>query len=339
MAPLKLVTGGAGFIGSHLVEALLARGHRVRVLDDFSTGRLENLEEVEDQIDLVRGTLLDLATVHKATAGADYVFHLAAPPPGEPSLADPLRTHHCGATGTLHLLLAARQANVKRVVYASSSCVYGVANDLPRREDELPLPLSPSGVAKLNGEQHCVAFTGVHGLETVRLRYFNVFGPRQPAGNTYSGEIGQLITQMLARRRPRVTGGLLRQQDLIYVDDVVHATLLSATAPRAAGRVYNIARGRPTTPLELITVLNTILGTRIEALDAVSKAPMQLHNLADTFASTDQHHFSRWWVGNVATNVKPSAARIAEERRNVGAERQVRLPVEVAALSATLPTH
>ncbi len=277
-----LVTGGAGFIGSHLVEALLARGHAVRLLDNFSTGRLENLSGVEDRIELVRGNLMDLAAVREVTAGAEYVFHLAAPPAGEPSLADPVGAHHCGATGTLHVLIAAREANVKRVVYASSSCVYGTPTGMPRREDEPTVPLTPYGVAKLTGEQHCIAFTGLYGLETVRLRWFNVYGARQPPGSSYSAALTQLVRQMLAGRRPALRGGLLRQQDLIFVDDVVHATVLAATAARAAGKVYNIGRGRPTTALELVATLNTILGTDLQPLEAFPGGGEQPHNLADT---------------------------------------------------------
>src|SRR5262249_696071 len=152
-----------------------------------------------------------------------YVFHLAAPPAGEPSLADPMGAYHSGATGTLHLLTAARDANVKRLLYASSSCVYGSPNGLPRREDEATAPLTPYGVAKLIGEHHCIGFPGLYGLETVRLRYFNVFGPRQPAGNAYTGALALLVKQMLSGQRPVVAGGLLGQQDLIAVDDAVHA--------------------------------------------------------------------------------------------------------------------
>jgi UDP-glucose 4-epimerase len=276
-----LVTGGAGFIGSHLVEELLARGQVVRVLDDFSTGHLENLAEVEDRIELVRGSVLDLPAVREVMAGVDYVFHLAGPPPGAASLADPMAAHHCGATGTLHVLVAAREANVKRLLYASSACVYGPPRGFPRREDEVTQPLSPYAVAKLTGEQQCVGFTGLYGLETVRLRYFRVFGPRQPAASPYAAALARLVKEMLEGHRPVLSGGLLAQQDLLAVGDVVHATLLAAAAPRAAGRVYNIARGRPTTSLELVETLNTILGTRLHPLEAFPSPGEPPHNLAD----------------------------------------------------------
>jgi UDP-glucose 4-epimerase len=278
-----LVTGGAGFIGSHLVEALLADGHTVRVLDNFSTGSLANLAEVAGRFELVRGSVTDLAAVRDATEGADYVFHFAAPPAGEQGLNDPVATHHCGATGTLHVLLAARKANVKRVLYASSCYVYGHANGLPRREDEPTLqPLSPYGVAKLTGEQHCVGFTGRHGLETVRLRYFNVFGPRQPAGSPYAAGLGLVVSQARAGRRPVLSGWLSEQQSLISVDDVVHATLLAAMAPRAAGRAYNIASARPTSCWELIATLNGLLGTRLHPLLTLPRQGEEVDNFADT---------------------------------------------------------
>jgi UDP-glucose 4-epimerase len=283
-----LVTGGAGFIGSHLVEALVDRGHVVRVLDNFSTGNADNLAEVEGRIRLIVGDLMDFALVREAVQGADYVFHEAAPVEPALTAADPMATHHGGATGTLHVLMAAHQASVKRVIYASSCCVYGPANGLPRHEEEPTQPLSLYAVAKLTGEQHCIGFTGIYGLETVRLRYFNVFGPRQPSSSPYSTKVAQILSDMMAGRRPVIHGGTLDQQDLIYVDDVVHANLLAALAPRVAGRVYNIACGRPTTTLELVTRINTILGTQIQPIGVFPSPGEEQHNLADvTKAETE----------------------------------------------------
>ncbi|MCI0459243.1 MAG: NAD-dependent epimerase/dehydratase family protein [Gemmataceae bacterium] len=258
-----LVTGGAGFIGSHLVEALRASGHTVRVLDNFSTGARRNLAEVEGAIELIQGDLQDFDVVREAVAGVDYVFHHAAPVASTNSLEDPVSAHHGGATGTLHVLMAAREARVQRVIYASSCCVYGAPTAAPRREDESLRPLSSYAVAKLMGEQHCVSFTGQYGLPTVRLRYFNVFGPRQPLGGPYAAKLNHILYAMLAGHRPLLHGGTLEQHDLMYVDDVVHANLLAATAPRVSGKVYNIASGRPVATMQLVATLNEILGTNL----------------------------------------------------------------------------
>jgi UDP-glucose 4-epimerase len=276
-----LVTGGAGFIGSHLVEALVERGHSVRVLDDLSTGSLRNLSAVEGRVEVLVGTVTDAVRVREATTGADYIFHLAAPPAGAASLADPLGTHHAGATGTLQVLLAARDANVRCLVYASSCSVYGPADGRPRHEDDALRPLSPYAVAKLTGEQQCLGCTGLYGLATVRLRYFNVFGPRQSAASPYAGAVAQALRRMLAGRAPVVPAGAAGQQDLIYVDDVVHATLLAASAPRAAGRVYNVASGRLTTPAALVAALNDVLGTRLQPVEDPARPEEELGNAAD----------------------------------------------------------
>jgi UDP-glucose 4-epimerase len=193
-----------------------------------------------------------------------------------------VEAHHGGATGTLHVLVAARDAGVKRLLYASSAAVYGPPNGSRRREDEAAQPLSPYGVAKLAGEQQCVGFTGLYGLETVRLRYFSVFGPRQPSGSPYTAALARLAKQMLAGHRPVLPGGPRVQQDLLSVGDAVHATLLAAAAARASGRVYNIARGWPVTSLELVEALNSLLGTQLEPLEAVRSSGEQAHALADT---------------------------------------------------------
>jgi UDP-glucose 4-epimerase len=277
-----LITGGAGFLGSHLAAELLARGHAVRVLDDFSTGRPENLAEVEDRIELVRGSVTDLAAVRGATAGADYVFHLAAPPARTEGPADPMAAHHAGATGTLHVLIAARDARVRRVLYASSCYVYGERSGRPRREDEPPQPLCPYGLAKLMGEQQCAAFTGLYGLETVRLRYFSVFGPRQPASSPYTAALAEIIQQALAGRRAALPGGPAGPQDLLAVDDAVHATLLAAGTRRAVGRVYNVGGGRLRTVAQVLAALSAILGTTPPPRQAPPGPGEEVGYLADT---------------------------------------------------------
>jgi UDP-glucose 4-epimerase len=285
---LCLVTGGAGFIGSHLVDALLARGFRVRVLDNFSTGRLANLAAVQHRIELISGDLTDLPLVREATRGVEFVFHQAALASVPRSVADPLATHHACATGTLHVLLAAREAGVRRVIYAGSSSAYGNTPHLPKRELDPTFPLSPYAASKLAGEHYCVAFTQAYGLETVRLRYFNVFGPRQSAGSPYSAVIPLFIEALLAGRRPVIHGDGLQSRDFTYVDDVVQANLLAAEAPHVVGKVYNIACGRRTTLLDLVAILNTLLGTHVEPTHTKSRPGDVKHSQADiTRAQTD----------------------------------------------------
>jgi UDP-glucose 4-epimerase len=228
---LYLVTGGAGFIGSNIVEELVRSGERVRVLDNFSTGRRDNLAPFIDHIELVEGDLLDLATVRRAMEGVDYVLHQAALPSVQRSVEDPLTTHTNNTTGTLHLLLAARDAGVKRFIFASSSSVYGDTPTLPKEESMLPCPKSPYAASKLTGEYYCRTFTEVYGLETVCLRYFNVFGPRQDPASQYAAVIPLFITAMLEGRPPTVYGDGLQSRDFTYVANVVQANLSAVVAP------------------------------------------------------------------------------------------------------------
>jgi UDP-glucose 4-epimerase len=258
-----LVTGGAGFIGSHLVEALVHRGDTVRVLDNLSTGRLENLEAVRERIELIEADLTDLDAVRAATRDVEVVFHQGALASVPRSVADPLATHQACATGTLHVLMAAREAGARRVVYAASSSAYGKSERLPKRETDPTLPLSPYAVAKLAGEQYCAAFSVVYGLETVRLRYFNVFGPRQPPDSAYAAVIPLFIRAMLAGRRPVIHGDGQQSRDFTFVEDVVQANLKAAEAPGVSGKVYNIACGGRTSLLELAARINALLGTEI----------------------------------------------------------------------------
>jgi UDP-glucose 4-epimerase len=276
-----LVTGGAGFIGSHLVEALLQAGHEVRVLDNFSTGARANLAAVEDNIELIEGDISDAEVVRAAAQGIELIFHEAALASVSRSVADPLATHRVCATGTLHVLMAAREAGVRRVIYAASSSAYGDTPTLPKRETDPPRPLSPYAVAKLVGEHYCSVFFNVYGLETVRLRYFNVFGPRQPPGGPYSAVIPLFAEAMLAGRRPLIHGDGLQSRDFTYVAEVVQANLLAAKASRVAGKVYNVACGRRTTLLELVARINESLGTRIQPTHGEPRPGDVRHSLAD----------------------------------------------------------
>jgi UDP-glucose 4-epimerase len=254
-----LVTGGAGFIGSHLVDELVRRGQRVRVLDDFSTGKRANLTGTS--FELIEGDVRDLDTVRRAMVSVDYVLHQAALPSVPRSIADPATSHAVNATGTLNVLLAAHQAGVRRVVYASSSSVYGDTPELPRHEDMPTRPLSPYAVAKLAGENYCRVFTHVYGLPTVSLRYFNVFGPRQDPTSQYAAVIPRFITAMLDGKPPVVFGDGLQSRDFTYVTNVVQANLRACESGDGIGAVFNVGGGEQHTLLELVAVLNRILGT------------------------------------------------------------------------------
>jgi len=255
-----LVTGGAGFIGSHLVEALLAAGHQVRVLDDFSTGKRQNLAGTAARLEVIEGDIRDPAAVAKAVQGVEYVLHQAALPSVPRSVKDPATSHAVNATGTLNLLLAAREAGVRRVVYAASSSAYGDSPALPKREDMATQPKSPYAVSKLMGEHYCSAFGECYGLETVCLRYFNVFGPRQDLTSQYAAVIPLFITALLEGDEVPVHGDGGQTRDFTYVANVVEANLLAATAPGAAGALCNIACGERTSLMELIALLAELTG-------------------------------------------------------------------------------
>jgi len=255
-----LVTGGAGFIGSHVVNRLIKAGHQVRVADDFSSGRRENVPS--SVVDLVEGDLADAAVATRAAAGVNYVIHLAAIPSVPRSVAEPVRTHRANVDGTMNVLLAARDAGVKRVVFAGSSSVYGDAPVLPKREDMRPSPLSPYALHKLIGEQYCQLFTRLYGLETVTTRFFNVFGPRQQPGSPYSGVISLFIEALASGRGPTVHGDGKQTRDFTFVDDVVTGVLRSCEAPRAAGEIINVAAGGRISLLDLLRTLQTLLNER-----------------------------------------------------------------------------
>jgi UDP-glucose 4-epimerase len=281
-----LVTGGAGFIGSHLVEALLARGRRVRVLDNFSTGDPANLAGVRDRVEVIDADLADRAALARAVRGAGLVFHQAALASVPRSVADPAATHEACATGTLNVLVAARDAGVRRVVYAASSSAYGNSERLPKCETDPTAPLSPYAVAKLAGEQYCAAFTEVYSLETVRLRYFNVFGPRQSPDSPYAAVIPLFLRAMLAGQRPFIHGDGRQSRDFTFVDDVIQANLLAADAPGVSGRLYNVACGRRTSLLDLVASINDLLGTAIAPTHGPPRPGDVRHSQADIARAT-----------------------------------------------------
>src|SRR6476659_9998471 len=242
---LYLITGIAGFIGSSLARALLAQGDQVRGVDNFATGRRENIQEVLERIDFREADILDLDAMHKACAGVDYVLHEAAIPSVPKSVLDPLGSNRANLDGTVNLLMAARDAKVKRVVYAASSSAYGDTPTLPKHEEMTPNPISPYAVAKLASEHYMISFYRCYGLETVSLRYFNIFGPRQDPTSPYSGVLAKFITQMLRGEQPTIFGDGSQSRDFTYVDNVVQANLLASTAANnVAGRVFNVATGR-----------------------------------------------------------------------------------------------
>jgi UDP-glucose 4-epimerase len=278
---LHLVTGGAGFIGSHLVGALLERGDRVRVLDDFSTGDWANLESVRDRIEVIEGDVRDPSAVRAAVRDAEVIFHQAALASVPRSVANPVATHQVCVDGTLQVLLAARDAKARRVVYAASSSAYGNSARLPKRETDPTAPLSPYAAAKLAGEHYCAAFTEVYGLETVRLRYFNVFGPRQAPDSPYAAVIPLFIRAMTEGKSPTIHGDGEQSRDFTYVADVVQANLKAADAPGVGGRLYNVACGRRTSLLELVALLNGLLGTDVKPEHVAARVGDVKHSLAD----------------------------------------------------------
>ena len=256
------MTGGAGFIGSHIAAGLSAAGARVRVLDDLSTGHRENLEEIGGDIDFIEGSVADEQVLRKALDGVEVVFHEAAIPSVPRSVEAPRQTHIASVDGTFSLLLAARDQGVRRVVYAASSSAYGDQPTLPKAEQMLPDPLSPYAVAKLVGEYYCQVFTRVYGLETVSLRYFNVFGPRQDPSSQYSGVVSRFISSLLGDEQPVIFGDGEQSRDFTYVDNVVAANLSAANASGASGKVINVANGERITLNELLAELKDLTGRR-----------------------------------------------------------------------------
>lgn len=285
-----LVTGGAGFIGSHIVEGLLRRGHRVRVLDDFATGARRNLAVVQKQLaaegldvalDATEGSILEAETLAAAMVGIEYVFHQAALPSVAFSVQDPLLSNRVNVEGTLGVLLAARDAGVKRVVYAGSSSAYGDSPELPKHEDHPTHPLSPYAVAKLTGEHYCRLFTQLYHLETVTLRYFNVFGARQNPNSQYAAVIPKFITALLQGEPLPVFGDGAQSRDFTPVENVVHGNILAMTAPGVAGQVLNLANGSRTSLLELIAYLEELTSQRAQVEFLPARPGDVQHSQAD----------------------------------------------------------
>jgi UDP-glucose 4-epimerase len=258
---LYLVTGVAGFIGSSIARALVARGDGVRGIDNFSTGKRANLVGLEG-IDFIEGDIVNPADCVKACAGVDFIFHEAALPSVPRSVKDPIESNLNNVTGTLELLVAARNARVRRIVYAGSSSAYGDTPTLPKREDMVPNPISPYAVAKLTGEQYMACFSRCYDIETVTIRYFNVFGPQQDATSMYSGVLAKFITSMLAGERPTIFGDGEQSRDFTYIENVVNANLMACAAPAAqvSGRMFNVATGTRITLNETFRILQELTG-------------------------------------------------------------------------------
>jgi nucleoside-diphosphate-sugar epimerase len=278
---MYLITGGAGFIGSNLVEALLARGESVRVLDNFVTGRRENLAPFAGKFELLEGDIADPATCRAAVRGVRFVLHQAALPSVARSIEDPLATHRTNVDGTVQLFLAARDAGVQRVVYASSSSVYGDTPTLPKHEAMQPNPISPYAVSKLVTEHYASVFGRIYGLETVGLRYFNVFGPRQDPNSHYAAVIPKFIQALLRGESPTIYGDGTQSRDFCFIANVVSANLLACTAPGAAGVVANVACGSRIDLNELVARLQKLLGVSIPATYAPARTGDVKHSLAD----------------------------------------------------------
>jgi UDP-glucose 4-epimerase len=281
-----LVTGGAGFIGSHLAQALVQQGHRVRVLDNFATGRRSNVTLLGEDVELIEGDIQSYERVTKAVSGCEVVFHQAALPSVPRSVQDPLTSNATNVIGTLNVLLAARDQGVRRVVLASSSSVYGsAAGTAAKREDQPALPISPYATAKLAGEGYARSFHGVYGLETVALRYFNVFGPRQDPTSQYAAVVPNFIGALLAEEPPVIFGDGEQSRDFTYVDNVVAANLRAVDAAAAAGNVYNVACGESVSLNRLVGELRELIGAEVEATYAAPRPGDIRHSLADLSAS------------------------------------------------------
>jgi nucleoside-diphosphate-sugar epimerase len=277
---LYLVTGGAGFIGSHIAESLVKRGDRVRVLDNLITGRRENLSPIADRIEFIEGDIRDYATTLRAAEGARVIFHQAAVPSVPRSVAEPALNHDINVNGTFNVLMAAREAGARRVVYAASSSAYGDTETLPKHEEMPPNPLSPYAAAKLFGEYYCQVFTRVYNLKTVSLRYFNVFGPRQDPSSPYSGVISKFITTLLNGETPVIYGDGEQSRDFTYVENVVDANLRAAESEEAIGHVINLGIGQRVTLNQLLAELQKIIGSNLPASYEETRAGDVRHSLA-----------------------------------------------------------
>jgi UDP-glucose 4-epimerase len=285
MARKVLVTGGAGFIGSHLARALEARDHSVRVLDDFSSGKRANLADLDGRVEIVEGSILDGATLERAMDGVEVVYHEAAIPSVPRSIAAPMASHEANATGTLNVLEVARRKSVRRVVYAGSSSAYGETPTLPKVETMATAPLSPYAVSKLTGEHYCQVYARAFGVETVVLRYFNVFGPRQDPNSQYAAVIPRFVTAALEGRRPVIFGDGTQSRDFCYIDNVIEANLLAADAREASGKVFNVACGRATDLNQVVKLIAGALNTSLDPTYETGRVGDVKHSLADITAA------------------------------------------------------
>ncbi|MFQ5474852.1 MAG: SDR family oxidoreductase [Candidatus Nanoarchaeia archaeon] len=276
-----VVTGGAGFIGSHIVEELVSRGETVIVIDDLSTGSLDNLSRVVDKIAFIKGSILDRDLLETHMVGVDFVLHLAAFVSVAESVDNPMLCHNINSTGTLNVLMAAKKCGVKRVIYSSSAAVYGDDPVLPKKEDMLPSPKSPYAASKLSGEYYCYMFNHLYGLETVVLRYFNVYGPRQRADSEYAAVIPKFVDAIKSGRQPMIFGDGRQTRDFCFVSDVVNANLLSCSSSDAPGKVFNIANGRTLSILQVLSVLCTSLGKDVNPVHKEERAGDIKHSSAD----------------------------------------------------------
>lgn len=285
---LYLVTGGAGFIGSHLVDELLAKGERVRVLDNFSTGKRENLTNAAESIELVEGDIRSYHIVREVVTEVDFILHQAALPSVPRSITDPITTNDVNVGGTLNILDAAKDAGVKRVVYASSSSVYGANEDLPKREDMVPQPISPYAVAKLTGEKYCHVFSRTYGLETVALRYFNVFGPRQDPDSEYAAVIPKFVLGMIQGRDLKIYGDGSQSRDFTFVSNVVAANILAVEADGVEGEVFNMACGSSLSLNEMVTLVSGALGVNPQVEYEATRPGDVPHSLANIDAARER---------------------------------------------------
>ena len=282
LSGIALITGGAGFVGSHIATALVDAGARVRVVDDLSTGYLKNLRHIESKIDFIEGSVGDAVTLGRALTDVELIFHQAAIPSVPRSVDRPMESHDASVNATFALLLAARDQKVRRVVYAASSSAYGDQPELPKREDMRPAPLSPYAVGKLVGEYYGQVFTNVYGLETVSLRYFNVFGPRQDPASQYSGVISRFMSALVNGEQPIIYGDGGQSRDFTFVSNVVDANMRAAESPSAVGMVINVANGRQVTLNELLEIMKNVTG---KSAAAARYEPVRVgdvrHSLAD----------------------------------------------------------
>ena len=281
LSGIALVTGGAGFIGSHIARALVDAGARVRVIDDLSTGSVQNLDEIGGELEFINASINDAAVLNRALQGVELVFHEAAIPSVPRSVQQPRETHDASVNGTFNLLLAARDAGVRRVIYAASSSAYGDQLESPKVESMRPDPLSPYAAAKLVGEYYCQVFTRSYNLETVSLRYFNVFGPRQDPSSQYSGVISRFILALETGKRPTIFGDGEQTRDFTYVANAVEANMRAAQAPEASGNVFNIANGKSISINEVLEVLKRLTGRNEIKADY---APMRIGDVRDSLA-------------------------------------------------------